>query len=62
MVATAAYYLYESRGFDNGSAEDDWFEAEAQLREQLSRAEDEADDREEASLDLTAHRPNDTES
>lgn len=55
MVATAAYFRAESRGFENGSAQDDWFEAEAQLREQLARAEDEADDRDAASLDLDAH-------
>lgn len=55
MVATAAYFLAESRGFENGSAQDDWFQAEARLREQLALAEDEADDRDEASLDLGAH-------
>jgi hypothetical protein len=56
MVATAAYHRAESRGFEEGSAEEDWFEAEAQLREQLARAEDEADTKDEASFDLTAHR------
>jgi Protein of unknown function (DUF2934) len=40
MVATAAYYRSESRGFEGGSPEDDWFEAEAELREQMARAED----------------------
>jgi Protein of unknown function (DUF2934) len=40
MVATAAYYRAESRGFEGGSPEDDWFEAEAELREQMARAED----------------------
>jgi len=40
MVATAAYYRGESRGFEGGSPEDDWFEAEAELREQMARAED----------------------
>lgn len=36
MVATAAYYRAEARGFEGGSAEDDWYEAEAELRERLS--------------------------
>lgn len=36
MVATAAYYRAEARGFDGDSAEDDWYEAEAELRERFS--------------------------
>jgi hypothetical protein len=55
MVATAAYYLAEARGFEGGSPDEDWYEAEAQLREQLAAAQDEADNREEAGLDLRAH-------
>jgi hypothetical protein len=39
MVATAAYYWAESRGFQGSSPEDDWYEAEAELRQQLARAE-----------------------
>jgi hypothetical protein len=39
MVATAAYYRAQARGFDEGSPEDDWYEAEAELRSQLARAE-----------------------
>ncbi len=39
MVATAAYYRAQSRGFDEGSPEDDWYEAEAELRAQLTGAE-----------------------
>ena len=39
MVSTAAYYRAESRGFDDGSAEDDWYEAEAELRERFSAAD-----------------------
>jgi hypothetical protein len=39
MVATAAYYRAQARGFDEGSPEDDWYEAEAELRAQLARAE-----------------------
>jgi hypothetical protein len=57
MVATAAYFRAESRGFEGGSPDEDWFEAEAQLREQLARAEDEADERAESGLDLSAHKP-----
>lgn len=40
MVATAAYYRAESRGFEGGSPEDDWYEAEAELRERMASAED----------------------
>jgi len=40
MVATAAYYRAEARGFDEGSPEDDWYEAEAELREQLARVDE----------------------
>ncbi len=40
MVSTAAYFRAEARGFEGGSAEDDWYEAEAELREQLARAEE----------------------
>ncbi|MGQ0579808.1 MAG: DUF2934 domain-containing protein [Betaproteobacteria bacterium] len=36
MVATAAYYRAQARGFDEGSPEDDWYEAEAELRAQLA--------------------------
>jgi hypothetical protein len=38
MVATAAYYRAEARGFEGGSAQDDWYEAEAELRERFSAA------------------------
>lgn len=40
MVSTAAYFRAEARGFEGGSAEDDWYESEAELREQLARAEE----------------------
>ena len=40
MVATAAYHRAEARGFNEGSPEDDWYEAEAELRAQLARAEE----------------------
>jgi hypothetical protein len=32
MVATAAYLRAEARGFAGGSPEQDWFEAEAELK------------------------------
>ncbi|MEX0960889.1 MAG: DUF2934 domain-containing protein [Burkholderiales bacterium] len=35
LVATAAYLRAEARGFVGGSPEDDWFAAEAELRETL---------------------------
>lgn len=38
MVATAAYYRAEARGFDGNSVEDDWYEAEAELRDRFSSA------------------------
>jgi hypothetical protein len=56
MVSTAAYHLAEARGFEGGSPDEDWYEAEAQLREQLAAAQDEAEQRAEAGLDLKAHR------
>ena len=40
MVSTAAYLRAEARGFEGGSAEDDWYEAETELRGQLQRAEE----------------------
>ena len=39
MVATAAYYRSEARGFEGDSAEDDWYEAEAEMRERFSAAD-----------------------
>lgn len=39
MVATASYYRAEARGFEGGSTEDDWYEAEAELRERFSAAD-----------------------
>ena len=39
MVATASYHRAEARGFNEGSPEDDWYEAEAELRAQLAREE-----------------------
>jgi len=36
MVATAAYFRAEARGFEGAAAEDDWYEAEAELRERFS--------------------------
>jgi len=37
MIATAAYFRAEKRGFAGGSAEEDWYEAEAELRERFGR-------------------------
>lgn len=31
MIATAAYYRAEHRGFNNGNAMQDWLEAEAEI-------------------------------
>ena len=39
MVATAAYFRAEARGFEGDAAEDDWYEAEAELRERFSTAD-----------------------
>ncbi|HEX4984654.1 MAG TPA: DUF2934 domain-containing protein [Burkholderiales bacterium] len=39
MVSTAAYYRARARGFENGSADEDWFEAEAELRTRFGAAE-----------------------
>ena len=36
MVATAAYYRAQARGFDGTSVNEDWYEAEAELRERFS--------------------------
>ena len=36
MVATAAYYCAQVRGFDGTSPDEDWYEAEAELRERFS--------------------------
>ena len=37
MIAVAAYYRAEARGFVGGSPEDDWYRAEAEIRERLAR-------------------------
>jgi hypothetical protein len=36
MIAEAAYFRAESRGFSNGSAEQDWLEAEAEVDRRLA--------------------------
>ncbi|HKQ24027.1 MAG TPA: DUF2934 domain-containing protein [Burkholderiales bacterium] len=38
MVATAAYYRAQARGFGESSPEDDWYGAEAELRARLAPA------------------------
>jgi hypothetical protein len=56
MVAAAAALRAEARGFDSSSSsEDDWCETEAELRERLARAEDEADEKSESAADLADH-------
>ncbi|MEO8158379.1 MAG: DUF2934 domain-containing protein [Betaproteobacteria bacterium] len=37
MVATAAYYRAQARGFQPGSPEQDWLAAEAALKQQLGK-------------------------
>ncbi len=39
MIAEAAYYLAERRGFAPGNEMYDWFEAEAEVTSQLSSAQ-----------------------
>ena len=41
-IAQLAYALWESRGAEDGSQDEDWFEAERQLRAE-SRLEDKAE-------------------
>jgi len=36
MIAEAAYYLAERRGFAPGHEEDDWLQAEAQIDDELT--------------------------
>ena len=43
MVSTAAYFRAEARGFEDGSAEDDWYEAEAELRERFGAADNDVE-------------------
>jgi Protein of unknown function (DUF2934) len=38
MVATAAYYRAQARGFQQGSPEHDWLAAEAELKQRLAKA------------------------
>ena len=37
LIAVAAYFLAERRQFRDGSPEDDWLQAEAEIDRQLSR-------------------------
>lgn len=39
LIATAAYLRAERRQFQNGTPEDDWLEAEAEIDRQLGKAE-----------------------
>lgn len=36
MIAQAAYYIAEQRGFEPGHEVDDWLQAEAQIYDQLA--------------------------
>lgn len=55
MIAAAAAWRAEACGFSGGDSEDDWCETEAELRERLARAEEEADEKSESASDLTDH-------
>jgi Protein of unknown function (DUF2934) len=37
MVATAAYYRAQARGFRHGSPEQDWLAAEAELKQKIAK-------------------------
>ncbi|MBI5542989.1 MAG: DUF2934 domain-containing protein [Deltaproteobacteria bacterium] len=39
MIARAAYLAAERRGFEGGSAQEDWLAAETQVDEQLKRSQ-----------------------
>ena len=38
LIAVAAYFIAERRQFQNGSPEDDWLQAEAEIERQLAAA------------------------
>ncbi|MEJ2564956.1 MAG: DUF2934 domain-containing protein [Gammaproteobacteria bacterium] len=38
MIAEAAYYLAERRGFDGGDPSQDWLAAEAEIEQRLKAA------------------------
>lgn len=40
MVAQVAYFRAEARGFTDGSSDEDWYEAEAELRERLAKGDE----------------------
>ena len=42
-VSTAAYFRAEARSFEEGSAEDDWYGAEAELRERFGAADNDVE-------------------
>lgn len=37
MIATAAYFIAEQRGFDPGHEQRDWYQAEAAIDKRLAR-------------------------
>jgi hypothetical protein len=47
MIAEAAYYIAECRGFEPGAEMDDWLEAEAAIDQLLAAVEAEGDDEDE---------------
>jgi hypothetical protein len=47
MIATAAYYRAQKRGFSEGNPETDWLEAEKEIEALLQQAEDAGADQEE---------------
>jgi hypothetical protein len=44
MIAEAAYYIAERRGFEPGAEMDDWLEAEAAIDQLLAAVEAEGDE------------------
>jgi hypothetical protein len=46
MIAEAAYYIAERRGFEPGAEEDDWLEAEAAIDQLLAAEGDDEDEQE----------------
>jgi hypothetical protein len=47
MIAEAAYYIAERRGFEPGAEMDDWLEAEAAIDQLLAAVAAEGDDEDE---------------
>lgn len=43
MVSTAAFFRAQARGVEDGSVEDDWYGAEAELRERFRAADNDVE-------------------